>query len=140
MLKKITSLALISFFMLYGITAMAQEVAVLTPSEFPDKAETYMGQKVQIEGLVVHVCKHGGKKMFLVGDDPEIRVKIDASDDVTVFSQELEGSTVMVQGTVQPMDEDPLPESERANEDADHTNYYHKKQYSISCSAVKVMD
>jgi len=140
MIKKITALALISLFMLAGISVFAQEVTVLKPTEFPDNAETYMGQKIQIEGLVVHVCKHGGKKMFIVGDDPEIRVKIDASDEVTVFDMELEGSTVMVQGIVQPLDEEPLPESEKENDDADHKNHYHKKQYSISCSNFKVLD
>jgi len=140
MIKKITTLALISFFMLAGISVFAQEVTVLTPSEFPDKAETYLEQKVEIQGMVVHVCKHGGKKMFIVGDNPEIRVKIDASDEVSVFSSELEGSTVVVQGYVMPMEEEAVPEEEKHDQDADHTNYYHKKQYSISCSAVKVVD
>lgn len=140
MIKKIKTLALISLVMFAGMSVYAQEIAVLTPSEFPDKAETYMDQKVQIEGMVVHVCKHGGKKMFLVGDNPEIRVKIDASEDVTVFSPDLEGSTVVVQGIVQPMEEEAVPEEEKHDQDADHTNYYHKKQYSISCTAMKVLD
>jgi hypothetical protein len=140
MIKKITALAIISFIMLTGFSVFAQEVAVINTDEFPDKAETYMGQKVQVEGLVVHVCKHGGKKMFIVGENPDVRVKIDASEEVTVFSSDLEGSTVVVQGTVQPMDEDPLPEEEQHDEDADHKNHYHKKQYSISCSTVKVLD
>ena len=140
MIKKITALALISLFMLAVIPAMSQEVTVLTPSEFPDKAEKYMDQKVEMEGMVVHVCKHGGKKMFIVGTNPDVRVKIDASDVVTVFEPELEGSTVVVQGIVHPMDVDPLPEEEQHDEDADHTNHYHKKQYSISCTAMKVVD
>jgi hypothetical protein len=140
MMKKITALAIISFFMLAGITATAQEVAVIKPSDFPDKAEQYMGQKIQIEGMVVHVCKHGGKKMFIVGDDPDIRVKIDASDEVSVFDMELEGNTVMVQGIVQPMDVEPIPEEEQHDQDEDHTNHYHKKQYSITCSSMKVID
>ena len=142
MIKKITMIVAISCFLFAGVSVLAQEknVTVLTPTEFPDKAESMMGQKVQIDGLVVHVCKHGGKKMFIVGDDPEIRVKIDASDEVSVFSADLEGSTVSVQGIIQPMEEEAVPEEEKQNQDAEHTNYYHKKQYSISCSAVKVMD
>ena len=142
MIKKLSLLAIVSCFLLAGVTALAQEnnVTILKPTEFPDRAESLLDQKVQIEGLVVHVCKHGGKKMFIVGDDPEIRVKVDASDEVTVFSTELEGSTVVVQGIVQPMAMEEVPESEKATEDADHTNYYHKKQYSISCSAVKLVD
>lgn len=142
MIKKIAMILSISCFMLAGVSVFAQEkeVTAVTPGEFPDKAESLTGQKVQIEGMVIHVCKHGGKKMFIVGDDPEIRIKIDASDVVTVFSPELEGSTVSVQGIVQPMEEDPLPDEEKHDQDADHKNYYHKKQYSISCTAVKLMD
>jgi hypothetical protein len=142
MIKKITMIAAISCFLLAGISTFAQEkeVTVLTPTEFPDKAESLQGQKVQIDGLVVHVCKHGGKKMFIVGDNPDIRVKIDASDEVTVFGADLEGSTVSVQGIIQPMAQEDVPESEKQNQDAEHTNYYHQKQYSISCTAVKVVE
>jgi len=142
MIKKIAIIVSLSCFMLAGISVFAQEkeIAMLTPGEFPDKAESLVGQKVQVDGLVVHVCKHGGKKMFIVGDDPEIRVKIDASEEVTVFSSDLEGSTVSVQGIIQPMEQEAVPEEEKHDQDADHTNYYHKKQYSISCTAVKIMD
>jgi hypothetical protein len=142
MIKKIALIATISCFLLAGISALAQEkeVTVLTPTEFPDKAESLLGQKVQIDGLVVHVCKHGGKKMFIVGDNPDIRVKIDASEEVTVFGAELEGSTVSVQGIIQPMAEEEVPESEKQNQDAEHTNYYHQKQFSISCTSVKVVE
>jgi len=142
MIKKLTMIVAISCFLFAGLSVLAQDknVTVLTPSEFPDKAESLMGQKVQIDGLVVHVCKHGGKKMFIVGDNPDIRVKVDASDEVTVFSADLEGSTVSVQGTIQPMAEEEVPEAEKKNEDTDHTNYYHKKQFSISCTSVKVVE
>ena len=142
MIKKFAILSLISCFILAGVSAFAQEknVTSVKPTDFPDKAETLLGQKVEISGMVVHVCKHGGKKMFIVGDDPEIRVKIDASEEVTVFSVDLEGSTVLVQGIVQPMEEEAIPEEEKKNDDADHTNYYHKKQYSISCSSVAVVE
>ena len=142
MIKKLTLLAVVTGFILTsaGIIAQDKEVTLLKPSEFPSKAESLLGQNVQIEGLVVHVCKHGGKKMYIVGDDPEIRVKIDASDEVTVFAVELEGNTVSVMGVVQPAMEEEIPESEKKGQDADHTNYYHQKQFSISCREVKVVD
>ena len=128
MIKKLTLLAVVTGFILTsaGIIAQDKEVTLLKPSEFPSKAESLLGQNVQIEGLVVHVCKHGGKKMYIVGDDPEIRVKIDA--------------TVSVMGVVQPAMEEEIPESEKKGQDADHTNYYHQKQFSISCREVKVVD
>ena len=121
-------------------TGKATKSMNIDPVDFPDKAGDMVGQEVEIEGLVVHVCKHGGKKMFIVGENPDIRVKIDASDKVTVFSADLEGSTVHVKGIVEEMAVEEVPEEEKQAEDAEHTNYYHKKQHSISCLAYKVID
>ena len=142
MIKKLAILATVTCFILASAAVLAQDNSVTSvkPEEFPGKAESLLGQKVQIEGLVVHVCKHGGKKMFIIGENPDIRIRINASDQVTVFSTELEGNTVLVKGIVEPMSVEEMPESEKQNEDQDHTNYYHQKQYSISCSEVKVID
>lgn len=115
-------------------------MVVITPSDFPDKAPQMIGQTVEIEGLVVHVCKHGGKKLFIVGENPDIRIKIDASDKVSVFDPELEGSTIKVKGTVAEIEVEMTEEEKNETRDAEHENYYHKPQYSISCLALKVLD
>ncbi len=115
------------------------EVVMIKPVDFPDKAGDIVGKTVEIEGLVVHVCKHGGKKMFIVGENPDIRVKITATDKVSVFEPELEGSNVVVQGIVEPMAEEDVPAEEKATQDADHANIYHKPQFSIACQSFKVL-
>lgn len=150
MIKKL-SIALICMFMFMAAgTVVAQdlnakgvsqsEAVSINPSDFPDKAPQMIGQTVEIEGLVVHVCKHGGKKMFIVGENPDIRVKIDASDKVSVFDPELEGSSVKVKGTVAEIEVEMTEEEMKEQRDADHENYYHKPQYSISCLSLKVID
>lgn len=150
MTKKLFLFTMTLIFVLFSGLSFAQEMKAktgegnsvqITPDNFPDKAGDMIGKTVEIEGMVVHVCKHGGKKMFIIGDDPDIRVKIDASDKVTVFDPELEGSTVHVTGVVEEMAAEEIPAEEAVDsEDSDHTNYYHKKQYSISCMAFVVVE
>jgi hypothetical protein len=152
-MKKITVLAFLSFVLFSANTLFAQEkatittatsaepqVMILTPEKFQEVAANNVGKEVEIQGMVVHVCKHGGKKLFIIGEDPEKRVKITTSDKVSVFVPELEGSTIMVKGIIEPIAEEELPEAEKATQDADHANYYHVPQFSISCLAFKTIE
>lgn len=69
--------------------------------EFASLIETpaeYLNKDITISGSVVHVCKHSGKKMFIVGENPDIRLFISAGDEVPVFPMELLGSTLSVTG------------------------------------------
>jgi hypothetical protein len=153
-MKKLTFLSLFVTFLLSANAIIAQEAikatnpaamtevqaAVITPEKFQDFAAENVGKEVEIQGMVIHVCKHGGKKMFIIGEDPEMRVKITASDKIGEFKPELEGSTVAVKGIVEPIEEEAVPEEEKHDQDADHTNYYHKPQYAISCMAFRTLD
>ena len=149
-MKKMTILAFLSFILFSANTLFAQDITttasaepqvlILTPEKFQEVAVNNVGKEVEIQGMVVHVCKHGGKKLFIIGEDPEKRVKITASDEVNVFLPELEGSTIMVKGIIEPIAEEELPEEEKATQDADHTNYYHIPQFSISCLAIKTIE
>jgi len=153
-MKKFTVLSFITIILFSASTLFAQDKStvtstavsadlksmVLSPETFQDFAVNNVGKEVEIKGMVVHVCKHGGKKLFIIGEDPEKRVKITTSDKVSVFEPELEGSTIMVKGIIEPIAEEELPEAEKSNQDADHTNYYHVPQFSISCMAFKTIE
>jgi hypothetical protein len=151
-MRKLTLLALVSFLLVSASTLIAQDMkakpvavtseitATVSPEKFQEYAAQNVGKEVEISGMVVHVCKHGGKKMFIVGDDPEKRVKITASEKVSVFEPELEGSVVLVQGVIEPIEEEVVPEEEKNSEDADHKNYYHVPQYAIGCSSFKIVE
>ena len=64
---------------------------VSNPSDYVDK-------NISVEGKVVHVCMHTGKKMFIVGEDPDIRLFITAGENVPKFPLELVGSQITVEG------------------------------------------
>ena len=121
------------------VVAGPMQVAVI---DFPAEAEQLLGKEVMIEGTVIHVCKHGGKKMFLVAEeDPDVRVKITTDgEQVAAFQPELEGSYVKVHGVVEAMEvEEEMEEGVEHEEDADHENHYHKPQYSIKCAEYAVV-
>ena len=150
MIKKFIFLAMISLLTLATTSIYSQnkttgsasddKIVAVKPDNFQDVAADMVGKQVEIQGMVVHVCKHGGKKMFIIGENPDVSVKITASDKVSVFEPELEGSTVYVTGIVEPMDDVEEIQQEiktEGNVDAAHENQYHKPQFSISCLKVK---
>ncbi len=84
-----------------GPKAETAQIPQMNVTEFLSKAGEFAGQEVALEGTVTHVCKHGGKKMFIVGSDGTSQLKITASGDIGSFDLALEGSPVVVNGTVE---------------------------------------
>jgi hypothetical protein len=76
------------------------DVMTITIAEFNDHAEDHLDHRLAVTGTVSHVCRHGGKKMFIFGEDPEQAMKIDAGANTGSFPMELEGSRVAVRGVV----------------------------------------
>lgn len=69
------------------------EFSVLT-----DHPDEFVGKEISVKGKVVHVCMHSGKKMFLTGENPDIRLFVQAGEEMPKFPTELLGSEVEVQG------------------------------------------
>jgi hypothetical protein len=71
--------------------------------EFASLIETpdnFVGKNIVVEGKVVHVCTVSGKKLFIVGENPDIRLFIAAGENMPKFPLELLGSVVTVEGTI----------------------------------------
>lgn len=79
------------------------ETKVMTIDQFFEKGEELAGKTVNVQGQADHVCKHGGKRMFLVGSKPEYRLKITTGEDIPSFDVSYEGSSMLVTGTVEVM-------------------------------------
>ncbi|MDT8400299.1 MAG: hypothetical protein RQ743_01275 [Bacteroidales bacterium] len=74
------------------------QVTFASVVENPDQ---YLGKEITLEGKVVHVCMNSGKKMYIVGEDPDIRLFISAGEEVPKFPMELLGSEISVTGVFQ---------------------------------------
>ena len=71
------------------------EIPVVTIGGFDTEAGNYVDQEVQVSGIVDHLCKHGGKKLFLVADDGDLHVESDER-----FDDKLAGLDITVNGIV----------------------------------------
>ncbi|HZK09126.1 MAG TPA: hypothetical protein VFC92_13140 [Bacteroidales bacterium] len=76
------------------------EVVMVSPDEFNANPDAFVDKNLVIEGTAVHVCKHGGKRMFIIGTDPENRIQVKAGDAISSFVETLEGSDVVIHGFV----------------------------------------
>ncbi len=77
-----------------------QDSLNITVSDFLSDAAPFVDKSVNIQGTVVHVCRHGGQRMFIVGENGEDRIRITTGEDIAEFSIDLEGEMVEVKGIV----------------------------------------
>jgi hypothetical protein len=75
----------------------AVKVAVAT---FEQQAAGIVEKTVIIEGTVLHTCKHGGKRLFLVDGNDSVSVEVTAGKDIPKFDEKLVGSRLRVLGVM----------------------------------------
>ncbi len=107
-------------------------VTQLSISDFMTLTDKYVNKEISIQGIVGHVCKHSGKRMFIIGQNSEQRVKIVTGKDINSFDISLEGKKVKVQGIVneQIVDENYLSkwEDEILKENSDNLKIHEGKE------------
>jgi RecJ-like exonuclease len=84
-------------------SSKAEGSSEVTKVEFATLVEnpnSYIGKNISVEGKVVHVCLESGKKMFIVGENPNIRLFVSASEEMPKFPTELLGNEIVVEGTL----------------------------------------
>jgi hypothetical protein len=79
-------------------TEEAQQINVISVDDFWNNPDEFVGKDIAVEGVVMHVCQHGGKRMFIAGADPDERLQIKVGDDIPAFSVEMEGSMMEIKG------------------------------------------
>ena len=71
------------------------EKPLIALADFDSKAGQWVNKEIQVEGIVDHVCKHGGKKILLVNDEGDVHIESE-----TRFDDALVGSEITVNGVV----------------------------------------
>lgn len=74
-------------------------VEMLQVDDLLGKAEEYVGKTVTFEGVCTHTCKHGGRKMFMMGSDDTKTIRVDAGSEIGSFPSDVVNSLVTVTGT-----------------------------------------
>lgn len=73
--------------------------AALTIDDILAHADSLVNQKVTVEGICTHTCKHGATKIFLMGSDDTKTLRVEAGD-LGSFDTKCVNSIVTVTGTL----------------------------------------
>ncbi|MDE6120580.1 MAG: hypothetical protein K2F63_02195 [Muribaculaceae bacterium] len=81
--------------------ADTKETTVLGVDAVLTDAETLLGDTISVEGLCSHLCKHGGRKAFLVGQDSTQVLRCEATAEMGgAFAPDCIGKELTVTGIV----------------------------------------
>jgi len=78
----------------------AEPVVVLTVDELYGKAAELADKEVVVKGTVMHVCKEGGARCFLMGSNENINIRVEAGEKIGAFNQEQMGSELEIVGVL----------------------------------------
>ena len=103
-----------------AVAEVKSEAVVLTPEKVIADGANLVGQEVEIEGTVDHVCHHGGKKCRLAGTTEGAWIQVMARGEIKEFSQDLVGTAIVVKGTVKErqITKEMVAEQEKATQEA----------------------
>ncbi|GAB1419271.1 hypothetical protein MASR2M12_20360 [Bacteroidales bacterium] len=110
-MKKIAFLSLIAAFLMScgnnpktssdnASSAESIQPVQITVANFSEKAPELVDKLISIRGIADHICKHDGKKLFLVDTISDGRVKIVTGENVAAFNNEYEGYDFEITGKV----------------------------------------
>lgn len=93
----------------------APEAKVLQVDDALAKIDAMVGDTVEVEGVCMHLCRHSGRKMFLMGSDDTQVLRVESVELGEPFKQECLEHIVYVKGIVREerIDEDYLNEWEK---------------------------
>jgi hypothetical protein len=87
--------------------ATEAEATVFTVADINEDLSSHVGEEIQIQGTVVHVCTHGGGKLFLaMNDDKEVAMKIMAGESGSFVADDMIDKQVVITGVVEELRKD----------------------------------
>ena len=79
-------------------TVSEKEAVVYSVDDLYKNAADIVDKEVVVKGTVMHVCKEGGVRCFLMGSNEEINIRVEAGEKIGAFSQEQMGSDLEIIG------------------------------------------
>ena len=80
-----------------------RSTAVLEIDELLAAADSLAGQTVTIEGVCTHTCKHGARKIFLMGSDDTQTIRVESIDEAYLarWEAQVKAQTAEKHGTTE---------------------------------------
>ncbi len=91
-------------------------IEVIPVAELLKNPDDYVDKEVRVEGLVTHVCRHSGQRLHLSDQNGEVRLRVEAGNEIKRFERDLEGSEIIAVGVLrkQVIDETYIEEMEHS--------------------------
>lgn len=83
-----------------GDVTAVQDTVVLTVDQLYSSAADMVDKEVIVKGTVMHVCKEGGARCFLMGSNENINIRVEAGEKIGAFNQEQMGSELEIVGVL----------------------------------------
>ncbi len=83
-----------------AVSDETQEAIVLSVDELYTKAADLEDKEVIVKGTVMHVCKQGGARCFLMGSNEDVNIRVEAGEKIGAFNQEQMGSELEIVGVL----------------------------------------
>lgn len=83
------------------VAVQSDSTLVMEVDDLLANAESLVGKEVAVSGVCTHICRHGGKKLFLMGSDDTQTIRIEAGEAIGSFSADAANSLVHVTGLLQ---------------------------------------
>lgn len=106
-----------------AIGEKSAEMVVLSVDELIENADDFVDKEVLVKGTVMHVCKQGGGRCFLMGSNENINIRVEAGEKIGAFSQDQMGSDLEITGVLRIVRTEAdahNPAREHGEEGADH--------------------
>lgn len=115
--------------------AEAEAPAAISVDSLMAKAPELVGDTIEVEGDCSHLCKHGGRKAFLMGSDTTTVLRCEATAEMGgAFAPDCVGKTLTVRGIVR---ENRIGEAEVAEMEARHAEADSAAQAHQACATEK---
>jgi len=98
-----------------------QQAVVYSVDDLYSNASELEGTEVVVKGTVMHVCKQGGGRCFLMGSTEDMNIRVEAGEKIGAFGQEQMGSDLEIVGIlkeVRTQADAHNPEGEHGEEEA----------------------
>ncbi|MCL3779126.1 hypothetical protein EMN47_01885 [Prolixibacteraceae bacterium JC049] len=79
-------------------TKLTEATPQFTIDQVYEKGDKYGDKTIVVTGTVNHVCKHGGKRCFLMGSTEDITLRVETGDVMKPFSQDQIGNELTISG------------------------------------------
>ena len=76
------------------------DIQVFELDNLLEVAEQEVDNTIKVVGYVTHVCKHSGKRCFIVGESQKATIRVEAKGDIGGFERDLEGSKLAIIGVL----------------------------------------